>query len=197
MAMEVHDTLRHNMDCLIRKCACLFHDRWSKDYLSFFFCIQLFKQCVNIALQHALASTIKRKIALATNVCSKLICMQTTLEGMWVRDSFLPWKGLAFSCFFGSCGLCVFWPSLFVSPMMVPTINIWLGFFFLCMCTISYGGFLCEEEGNLLHMSTISHIASSFCKVRHLWTRHSWNSGLPLIVVMSSEWTLILWMPCP
>jgi len=35
------------------------------------FCIQFFRQHVNIAFQHALASVIKRKITLVGDVCSK------------------------------------------------------------------------------------------------------------------------------
>jgi hypothetical protein len=35
------------------------------------FCIQFFKQRVNIILQHALAFAIKRKIALAGDACSR------------------------------------------------------------------------------------------------------------------------------
>jgi hypothetical protein len=120
------------------------------------------------------------------------------MEGMWVRDSFLPWKGLAFSLFFWFMRAVCLLTFPFYLPYDGSSHRSFIGgFFSLCMCTISYGGFLCEEEGRLLHMSTISHIASSFCKVRHLWTRHSWNLGLPLTVVMSSEWTLILGMPCP
>ncbi len=36
-----------------------------------FFCIQFFKQHVSIALQHALASEIERKIVLASDACSR------------------------------------------------------------------------------------------------------------------------------
>jgi hypothetical protein len=61
MAMEVHGTLRCDMNHFIRECACLFHDRQLKGHLSLFFCIRFFNQCVNIAFQHALASTIKKK----------------------------------------------------------------------------------------------------------------------------------------
>jgi hypothetical protein len=71
MAMEVHDTPKHDMDCFIRECACLFHNRRSKAHLSLFFCVQFFKQHVNIAFQCALAFAIERKIALAGDVCSK------------------------------------------------------------------------------------------------------------------------------
>jgi hypothetical protein len=39
MAMEVHDTPRHDMDRLIKECACLFHDRQLGGHLSFSFCI--------------------------------------------------------------------------------------------------------------------------------------------------------------
>jgi hypothetical protein len=35
------------------------------------FCIQFFKQCVNIAFQHALVFAIEKKIALASDVCSR------------------------------------------------------------------------------------------------------------------------------
>ncbi len=37
MAMKVHDTLEYDMDCFIRECARLFHNRKSKGHLSFFF----------------------------------------------------------------------------------------------------------------------------------------------------------------
>jgi len=35
------------------------------------FCIQIFRQCVNIILQHILASNIKRKTLLVSDVCFK------------------------------------------------------------------------------------------------------------------------------
>jgi hypothetical protein len=69
--MEMHDTPKHDMDNSIRECARLFYDRQLGGYLSLFFCIQFFKQCVSIAFQHALASAIGRKIALAGDACSK------------------------------------------------------------------------------------------------------------------------------
>ncbi len=71
MALEVHNAIGHDMDCFIKECACLFHDKWSRGHLFLFFCIQFFKQHVNMAFQRALAFTIERKIALAGNVCSK------------------------------------------------------------------------------------------------------------------------------
>jgi len=71
MAMEVHDTPKHDMDCFIRECARLFHNKRSKAHLSLFFCIQFIKHYVNIAFQCALASVIERKIALAGDVCFK------------------------------------------------------------------------------------------------------------------------------
>jgi hypothetical protein len=47
MAIKMHNA--HDMDRFIKKCAHLFHRKQSKNYLSFFFfCIQFFKQCVNI-----------------------------------------------------------------------------------------------------------------------------------------------------
>jgi hypothetical protein len=71
MATEVHSAPRHDMGRFIRECAHLFHDKQSKGHLSLSFCIQFFKQCVSIAFQCALAFTIKKKITLARNVCSK------------------------------------------------------------------------------------------------------------------------------
>jgi hypothetical protein len=41
MVVEVHDAPMHDMDCSIRECAHLFHDRWSRGHLSLFFCIQI------------------------------------------------------------------------------------------------------------------------------------------------------------
>jgi hypothetical protein len=71
MAMEVHGTPRCNMDRFIKECAYLFYDRRSKDHLSLFFSIQFFRQCVNIALQRALAFVIKRTIVLVGDACSR------------------------------------------------------------------------------------------------------------------------------
>jgi hypothetical protein len=71
MAMEVHGTPGSNMDCFIRECAHLFHDRWSWSHLFLFSCIQFFRQHVNIVLQHALVFAIERKIMLASDVCSR------------------------------------------------------------------------------------------------------------------------------
>jgi hypothetical protein len=61
MAMEVHGTPRRDMDCLIKECTCLFHDKRSRGHLFLTFCIQFFKQRVSIALQCVLASIIKKK----------------------------------------------------------------------------------------------------------------------------------------
>jgi hypothetical protein len=49
MAM-VHGALGCDMDCFIRECVRIFHDRRSKGHLSLYFCIQYFKQHVSIAL---------------------------------------------------------------------------------------------------------------------------------------------------
>jgi hypothetical protein len=48
MAMEVHGAPGRDMDCFIRECARLFHDKRLGDHLSLSFCIQFFKQCVSI-----------------------------------------------------------------------------------------------------------------------------------------------------
>jgi hypothetical protein len=82
MAMEVHNTLGHDMDHFIKECVHLFHDRWLKSHFSLFCCIQFFRQHVSIIFQHDLTYTIKTKIMLVGDVCSKppiiirpLICM--------------------------------------------------------------------------------------------------------------------------
>jgi len=48
MAMEVHDALEHDMDRFIKEFVHLFHNRRSKGHLYLSFCIQFFKQHVNI-----------------------------------------------------------------------------------------------------------------------------------------------------
>jgi hypothetical protein len=50
MAMEVHGALGHNMDRFIMECAHFSHDKHSRVHLSLLFCIQFFRQCVNIVL---------------------------------------------------------------------------------------------------------------------------------------------------
>ncbi len=69
--MEVHNTPRRDMDRVIREHVHLFHDRQSRGHLSLSFCVHFFKQHFSITLQHDLASTIEKKIALVGNVCSK------------------------------------------------------------------------------------------------------------------------------
>ncbi len=71
MSMEAHDAFKHDMDHFIKECAHIFHDRRSKGHLSLSFCIHFSKLCVNIALQHALTSTIKRNIVLTWDLCSR------------------------------------------------------------------------------------------------------------------------------
>jgi hypothetical protein len=57
---------------MIERSFILVHDRRFRGHLSLSFCIQFFKQHVNIALQHVLASVIERKIALVDDACSRL-----------------------------------------------------------------------------------------------------------------------------
>jgi hypothetical protein len=71
MAMEVHSALGHDMDRFIRKCACLFHNRKSRNHLFMSFCIQFFKHWVSIAFQCVLTSAIERKIGLVGDACFK------------------------------------------------------------------------------------------------------------------------------
>jgi hypothetical protein len=71
MVMEVHGTFGHDVDSFIRDCVRHFHDKRLGGHLSLSFCIQIFKQRVSIAFQHALTSTIKKKIMLASDACSR------------------------------------------------------------------------------------------------------------------------------
>ncbi len=71
MAMEVHDTPKHDIYYFIKEYVCLFHDRWLQSYLSMFFCIQFFKQCVSIVLQRVSTFVIERNIALVGDVYSR------------------------------------------------------------------------------------------------------------------------------
>jgi hypothetical protein len=71
MAMEVHNAPEQDMNRLTSECARLFHNRLSRSHLSLSFCIQFLKQCVSIVLQHDLTFAIKRKIALASDACSR------------------------------------------------------------------------------------------------------------------------------
>jgi hypothetical protein len=68
--MEVHNAHGRDMDCFIRECVHLFHNKQLRGYLSFF-CIQFFRQHVSIILQCVLGSVIKRMITLASDACSK------------------------------------------------------------------------------------------------------------------------------
>ncbi len=71
MAMEVHGAPKCDMGCFIREHARLFHDKQSKSHSSLLFCIQFFKQHVSISFQRALASTIKRRVRLASDAYSR------------------------------------------------------------------------------------------------------------------------------
>jgi hypothetical protein len=50
------------MDRFIRECAHIFHDKQLRGHLSLSFCIQFFKQRVNIAFQCALAFAIEETL---------------------------------------------------------------------------------------------------------------------------------------
>jgi len=98
MAMEVHSTPKHDMDCFIKECAYLFHDRWLRGHLFLSFCIQFFMQCPIIIRSHNLhARNIKR-------VMGEIISYH---------------ERLVFSLFLGLMGLCIFWP-FFGLPLLCP-----------------------------------------------------------------------------
>jgi hypothetical protein len=69
MAMEVHGAPGCDMDCFIRECARLFHDRRSGGHLFLSFCILFFMEHINIALRRVLTFAIEKKIVLAEDVC--------------------------------------------------------------------------------------------------------------------------------
>jgi len=69
MAMEVHGAPMHDMDCFFKECARLFHDRQLKNHLSLSFYIRNFRQHVSIIFYRTLASVIKKKIELGSDVC--------------------------------------------------------------------------------------------------------------------------------
>jgi hypothetical protein len=131
MAMEVHDTLKYDMDRFIKECVCLFHNKQLRNYLSLYFCIQFFKH-VNIVLQSALTFTIEKKIVSTSDVCSKppIIIRSHNLHvgditkaldeitSYRKRISFLPF--LVPTCIYLVAFL---WLSLFVSPVMVLAID--------------------------------------------------------------------------
>jgi hypothetical protein len=71
MAMEVHGAPGCDMDCFIKECAHLFHNRRLRGHLSLYFYIQYFRQSVSITFQCALTFAIERKIALAGDSCSR------------------------------------------------------------------------------------------------------------------------------
>jgi hypothetical protein len=128
------------MDRFIRECVRVFHNRQLWGNLSLSFCIQFFRQRVNIVLQHAFTFAIERKIALVNDVCSRppiSIISHDLHEGdirgamgeiasYHERDSFSPF----FFWFMRVIHLLAFlWPSLFVSLVMISTIDLLLDFF--------------------------------------------------------------------
>jgi hypothetical protein len=83
MAMEMHCKPKCNMDHFIRECARFFYNKQWRNPLSLSFCIQFFRQRVNIALQHVLAFVIKKKIVLMNDVCFKHpITIRSQVAGM-------------------------------------------------------------------------------------------------------------------
>jgi hypothetical protein len=85
--MEVHNIFKHDIDRLVRSALVFFKIDNRGSFILVFF-IQFFRQCVNIIFQHALAFTIKKKIVLGGDACSRSLIiikshnyMQMTLEG--------------------------------------------------------------------------------------------------------------------
>jgi hypothetical protein len=67
----MHSALEHDMDFFIKKCARCFHNKQSKGHLFLSFCIQFFKQHVNVTFLCVLISTTRRKIMLASDAYFK------------------------------------------------------------------------------------------------------------------------------
>jgi hypothetical protein len=97
----------------------------------------LFKQHVSIALQHVLASAIKRKIALVSDACSKppITIRSHDLHASNIRRAvgeIASYHKKDYFPFFWFpqvvCLLAFLWPSLFVSPVMVLAIFLLLDF---------------------------------------------------------------------
>jgi hypothetical protein len=140
MAMEVHNTPKHDMDCFIRECVRLFHDRQSGGFLSLFFCIQFLRHHVNIVLQCALVSAIEKKIALAGDVCSRppTITISHDLHANDIRGAMgeiASYHKKEKRVLQVVHLLAFLWASLFVSIRMVIAINLLLDFsssFLLC-----------------------------------------------------------------
>jgi hypothetical protein len=123
MALEVHCALGCDMDHFIMECVCLFQYRRSKNHLSLFFCIHFLRQHVNISFQRALVSVIERKIVLVGDVYSRPPIRSHELHVSDIRKvvgeitSYHETDQL--SPFFGSYGLCIFWPFLGL-PFLFP-----------------------------------------------------------------------------
>jgi hypothetical protein len=136
MAMEMHNAPECDMDRFIKEWARLFHNKQLRGHLSLFFCIHFFKQCVSIVLQHALDSTIERKITLASGACSRspITIKSHNLHVGDIRGAVGEiasyHEKLAFSLFLGPSSCVFFRPffglPLFVSPGMVLAIVLFL-----------------------------------------------------------------------
>jgi hypothetical protein len=113
MAIKVHGAPKCDMDCFIKECVHLFHDRWFEGHLSLSFCIQFFKQHVIITFQCALTFVIQRKIVLARDVYSRPPITfkfhnlyASNIRGVVGEIASYHEKDYLFP-FFGSCGLHV------------------------------------------------------------------------------------------
>jgi hypothetical protein len=115
MAMEVHSAPGHDMDCFIKECARIFHNKQLGGHLSLSSCIQIFRQCVSIVFQRALASDIKKKIALVGDVCFRplIIIRSHDLYTSNIRATMEEITS------YQKKEMCFFWPSFFVSPAIV------------------------------------------------------------------------------
>jgi hypothetical protein len=67
----VQSASERDMDRFVKECAYLFHDKQLEGHWSLSFCIQFFRQHVSIDVWCALVSTIKRKIVLVGDACSR------------------------------------------------------------------------------------------------------------------------------
>jgi hypothetical protein len=135
MTMEVHNTLGRDMDRFIRECACLLHNKCSRDHLFMSFHNQFFKQRVSIVLQHVLTFAIEKKITLACDACFRLpiIIKSHNLHARDIRGAMgeiasyhkRDWPSPSL---FGPFRLCISWP-FFGLLLLYPLGWFWPSFF--------------------------------------------------------------------
>jgi len=138
MVMEVHNALGRDVDHFIRECAHFFMIDDQHFIYPCLFAFKFSRQRVSTALQHALTFAIEKKIELVSDACFRTpITIKShdlhacdirgavdEIASYHERDQLFPFFLVLASCaYFG-----FFWLWLFVSLVMVLTINLLLDF---------------------------------------------------------------------